>query len=345
MARSSCPSPSGRNPAPLEQANEAERKAEKALEEVAPLLTRRSRERHVRRCHGDLHLRKLVLINGRPVPFDALEFDETLGTCDVLYDLAFLLMDLLHRGLGRAANIVLGAYAFWAAGKEDAGLRALPLFLAVRAAVRSMVDVQSDRARGAEGASAADARRYLCEAVQFIRASPQRLVLIGGLSGTGKTTLAREIAPRIGGAPGAIHLRTDLERKALKGVAPTTHLPPESYSKASSDTVYQRLLERAEVVLSARHSALLDGALLDAAERKAAEALAMRLDVPFSGLWLEADADVLVARVATRSGDASDADAAVVRRQLERDLGPIRWTRIGAGGPTVETVAAAASLL
>ncbi|MGB8621371.1 MAG: phosphotransferase, partial [Paracoccaceae bacterium] len=118
------------------------------LDALAPLMTARTRAGHVRRGHSDLHLGNLVLIDGRPVPFDALEFDERLGTCDVLYDLAFLLMDLCHRGLPRAANIVLAGYLFADGGAQDNGMAAMPLFMAVRAAIRSMVAVQTGRARG-----------------------------------------------------------------------------------------------------------------------------------------------------------------------------------------------------
>jgi uncharacterized protein len=341
----SCVQPSPGCELGVTEADAFDRNARRTLAQVAPRLARRGRQGQVRRCHGDLHLRNLVLIEGRPVPFDALEFDETLGTCDILYDLAFLLMDLLHRELGRTANIVLNAYLFAAAGEEDSGLAALPLFLSVRAAIRAMVDVQSDRVRHVEGASDADARRYLDEAADFLRPPPPRLVAIGGLSGTGKTTLAREIAPRIGGAPGAVHLRTDLERKALTSVGSMTRLPPESYTKAAGREVYRRLFERAEAVLATGHSALIDGTFLEPAERELAKALAMRLGVPFFGLWLDAAPDVLVARVEARSGDASDADAAVVRHQLGQDCGPVNWSCLDAGGTIVETVGAAASLI
>jgi predicted kinase len=129
------------------------------------------------------------------------------------------------------------------------------------------------------------------------------------------------------------------------GVEPATHLPPETYTKAASRDVYRRLFERAEAVLSAGHAVLLDGAFLDPAEREMAEAMALRLGIRFHGIWLEAAPDLLVARVEARSGDASDADATVVRRQLESDVGPIGWTRLEAGGAIEETVGAAAVLL
>ncbi len=132
-----------------------------ALERNRAPLDARGRSDHVRRGHGDLHLRNLVLIGGRPVPFDALEFDENLGSCDVLYDIAFLLMDLCHRDLRPQACCVLDGWLREARGGEDSGLAALPLFLSVRAAIRAMVLLQTDAARGQSGASAAELAAYL----------------------------------------------------------------------------------------------------------------------------------------------------------------------------------------
>ncbi len=316
-----------------------------AFADLSPQLAKRAQAGHVRRCHGDLHLRNIVLIEGRPVPFDALEFDETLGTCDVLYDLAFLVMDLQHRGLRRAANIVLNAYLQAVDGAEDAGLATLPLFLAIRAAIRAMVDVQGDRAREAPGRSDADARAYIEDACAALAPPPPRLVAVGGLSGTGKTSLARRIAPAVGAAPGAIHLRSDVERKALAGVAPAERLPPASYGPEAGRHVYARLLDRAERILAADHAVIIDATFLSLADREAAEALAARLGVPFAGLWLEAPPATLLARVTARTGDASDADADVVRQQLARDTGEIRWDRVVAGTSLAEAEDAAQAIL
>ena len=221
------------------------------LDGLTSLLRARTKAGDVRRVHGDLHLGNLVLIDGRPVPFDALEFDERLGTCDVLYDLAFLLMDLCHRRLRRAANITMGAYLFAAKGAQDGGMAALPLFMAVRAAIRSMVLVQTGRARGAAAKTRAEAQQYLDEALAMLAPQTPRLIAVGGRSGTGKTVLARGLAPEAGGVCGAVHLRSDLERKALAGVDVRTHLPPETYTKEASDKVYARLFERADVLLRA----------------------------------------------------------------------------------------------
>lgn len=327
------------------QVNAFSRHARAALDNAWLLLSGRSRDGRVRRCHGDLHLRNLVLIDGRPVPFDALEFDETLGTCDILYDLAFLVMDLQHRGLDRAANIVLNAWLFAEGGSDDAGLAALPLFLAIRAAIRAMVEVQTDAAAHQNGTSTADARAYLDYALTVLDGAPPRLVAVGGLSGTGKTTLARQLAPGIGRAPGAVHLRSDLERKALAGIGPLERLPEAAYTIAAEQAVYDQLLDRAETLLAAGQSVLLDATFLSLGERDASAAVAERVDVPFTGIWLEAPREELTARVTARRGDASDADAAVVEKQAGRQVGRVNWVRLDASGPLGDTIARARMLL
>ncbi|MGP3697559.1 bifunctional aminoglycoside phosphotransferase/ATP-binding protein [Rhodobacter sp. NSM] len=314
--------------------------ARAALARLAPLLGRRSVEGRVRRCHGDLHLRNLVLIEGEPVPFDALEFDERLGTCDILYDLAFLLMDLDHRGLTRAAGIALGAWLLAAAGTEDSGLAALPLFLAVRAAIRAMVLVQTDTARGAPGHSDTEARHLLDEACRALSPPPPRLIAVGGVSGSGKTLLAASLAPGVGLPPGAVHLRSDLERKALAGVAADRHLPGAAYADEARRRVYRRMLDRAGALLRAGWPVILDATFLDPADREAAQDLARACGLRLEGIWLETSPEVLVERVTSRQGDASDADEAVVRAQLGRHPGAGDWILLDATGPADEVVEA-----
>ncbi len=316
-----------------------------ALAAAAPLLDARGRGGHVRRGHGDLHLRNIVLVEGRPVPFDALEFDERLGTCDVLYDLGFLLMDLLHRGLGAAACRALSEYLLAARGREDAGLAALPLFLSARAAIRAMVLLQTDAARGRAGASAAEIGAYLGEAMTALAPRPARLVAVSGFSGTGKTVLARALAPGLGAKPGAVHLSTDLERKAARGLDATERLSGAAYSEAARGEVYAALIRRAETILRAGHSVVIDGAFLESERRHEVERLAARLGVPAAFFWLAAPQDVLEARVAGRKGDASDADLSVLRRQFSLDLGEMRWRRLDASGTPEETAGAARAAL
>ncbi len=321
-------------------------KTDAALGRVGGLLDARAAAGFVRRCHGDLHLGNLVLIEGRPVPFDALEFDERLATIDVLYDLAFLLMDLMHVDLRPAANAVLGHYL--AHADEPAhhdGLAALPLFLALRAAIRAMVAVQRARLADDPAEGEAAARDYLTEAGACLAPPRPVLVAVGGLSGSGKTTLAAGIAPGIGAAPGAVHLRSDIERKVMFGVDPLEKLPAEGYGPDVSARVYARLRERAERALRAGHAVVLDAVHDIETERAAAAAVAARAGVPFHGLWLEAEPQALIERVSARRGDASDADADVVRHQLAGAPDTVEWHMVDASGTAQATLANARAVL
>lgn len=302
------------------------------LERRRALLEERRGAERVRHCHGDLHLGNIVLIEKRPVLFDCLEFDEALACTDTLYDLAFLLMDLCHRGLNSEAQRLLGYYL--EPEPDDAGLAVLPLFLSCRAAIRTKT--QGFSARLAEGdtrAQAVDAARaYLELALQLLRPPPPRLIAIGGLSGTGKSSLALALAPEIGAAPGAVVLRSDRLRKRLLGVRPSDRLPPEGYSEEVTAEVYRQIAERAETLLRAGHSVIADAVYANPEERAGIETSAQRASAPFCGLWLEAPPDELERRIAERRGDPSDATVQVLRRQLELDLGRIDWRRIAAAG-------------
>jgi len=303
------------------------------LARVGPLIAARARAGFRRRCHGDLHLGNLVLWQGRPMPFDALEFDEALATIDVLYDLAFLLMDLEHRGLRTTANEVLNHYLWRADARNLEGLAALPLFLSLRAGIRTMVELH--RIAGTDEPLPqvlADARRYLDEAVAYLGPAQPCLVAVGGLSGSGKSTLAAALAPRIGLAPGAIHLRSDLERKRLCGVGETERLPDTAYARSVTEQVYATLNEKAATVLASGYSVVVDAVHSAPHERAAIARVATSANLPFVGLWLDAPGRVLKDRVTARTGDASDATADVVTRQLDYDLGEITWHRLDAGG-------------
>ena len=318
----------------------------RALKRVALLLDRRLASGLVRRCHGDLHLRNICRLEDRPVIFDCIEFNDAISCIDVLYDLAFLLMDLEHRGLRRLANVVFNRYM---QRREDlAGLAALPLFLVTRAAVRAKVSVSMAAGLSDPGAVARlyeEAKAYEAAARAYLAPEPPRLIAVGGLSGTGKTSLARDLAPGLGAPPGALHLRSDVLRKRLAGVEETTRLPPESYSAAASETVYDALLERAQLALMAGHAVVVDAVCARPAERAALAALAEQTRVSFTGLWLEAPEEMLIARVAARQGDASDATAQVVRTQQAYDLGEITWARLDAAHAPADLTAEARRLI
>jgi hypothetical protein len=310
---------------------------------LQPLLQRRQREGHVRRCHGDLHLANIVLIDGVPTLFDAIEFDETLASTDVLYDLAFLLMDLDHRGQRATANALLNRYLWRRQEASDLdALAALPAFLALRASIRAMVGAQRAKLTEEENAPAL---AYLVRATRYLDDPPPELVLVGGLSGSGKSTLAAALAPYIGRTPGALHLRSDLERKALFGAGELERLPENAYGEDVTARVYTLILQKAEAALRAGHSVIVDAVHAHPEERSAIEAVARRNGARLAAFWLDAPAAVLLARVAARKSDASDATPQVVERQLSYDLGKLEWTRLDASGPLEETLRTALSHL
>ena len=308
-----------------------------ALEPHMELVARRVAAGAIRRCHGDLHLRNIVLIAGKPVPFDAIEFSERIPNIDVLYDLSFALMDLCERDFWPLANRLLNEWLWRIAELPEApheeALALLPMFLSRRASIRAFVDAASASVSGGDEAKAelARARTYQHVALDFLQPAPPRLMAIGGLSGSGKTTLALKRAPDIGRAPGAVVVRSDVERKRLSGIALEERMPAGSYTPEASARTYAAMLARAERVLRAGHSAVLDAVFAREPERHAAEALAARVGVPFEGLWLDVPKEVAQARVAARQGDASDATPAVVERQFGYDVGQISWRRQAAG--------------
>nr|WP_295829312.1 bifunctional aminoglycoside phosphotransferase/ATP-binding protein [uncultured Azospirillum sp.] len=306
----------------------AERTAE-ALDRLAPLLEARRRDGFVRHGHGDLHLRNIVLLDGEPTLFDAIEFDEALAVADVFYDLAFLLMDLDYRGLRPLGNVVLNRYL--EETEDYGGLAALPLFLSLRAAVRAKVSAAALRLGGKAEGLAEEARRYLDHALAVLDPAPARLVAVGGLSGTGKTRLAKGIAPDLGPPPGAVVLRSDVLRKRLCGVADTDRLPADGYAPAVTERVYDELYRRAAVVLGTGQAVVVDAVSARPDERRRIEAVAAAAGVRFDGIWMEAPLSERVDRVTNRRNDASDATADVVERQESYDLGTIDWTRLDSG--------------
>lgn len=308
---------------------------------LAPLLDGRRAAGKVRHCHGDLHLRNICLFDGRPTLFDCLEFDEGLASIDVLYDLAFLLMDLEHRGLGHFANIVLNRYLDRTEG--DDGLAAMPLFLSLRAAIRAHVTATAMERAGcaARAKMGDDARRYLDFTEEFMRPQPCRLIAIGGLSGSGKSTLAANLGPELGLRPGARVLRSDVTRKLIMGVDPERRLPASAYTPGTSRQVYDALRRKAAMGLAAGYTVIIDAVALEEEERSSFAQVARAAGVAFSGLWLEAGPEAMANRIHGRIHDASDASPEVLAEQLRHDPGRIDWARIEAGGGPEDCLAAA----
>jgi hypothetical protein len=309
---------------------------------LAELLDRRRAAGKVRHCHGDLHLRNICLLDGKPTLFDCLEFDEALASIDVLYDLAFLLMDLEHRGLEHFANRMFNRYLD--RSEEDEGLAAMPLFLSLRAAIRAHVTATALKhaAGAAAGAKmACDAHRYLGLAERYLQPEPCRVIAIGGLSGAGKSTLAEALAPELGLRPGARVLRSDVTRKLLLGVDPEERLPTIAYTRETSAHVYDALCRKAAVGLAAGYTVIIDAVALTAEERNSFAEVARAAAVPFSGLWLETRPEAMANRIRERVRDASDASPEILAEQMRHDTGKIDWVRIDAGGGPEDCLAAA----
>ncbi|WP_440588169.1 AAA family ATPase, partial [Bradyrhizobium genomosp. III] len=247
---------------------------------VRPLLAERGRMGFVRRCHGDLHLANIVLLDDRPVLFDAIEFDAQMATVDVLYDLAFTMMDLLHHDQPRAANIVLNRYLAATPADNLDALSALPLLMSIRAAIRAQVALARLKPPHSDDPSILDqAQHYFDLARTLIHPPAPRLVAVGGLSGTGKTVLANALAPVVAPPPGAVVLRSDLVRKQMFGVEDTHRLPPSAYTPEHAARVYDTLAQHARRVLAQGHSAIIDGVFAREDERDAIAALARERNV------------------------------------------------------------------
>ena len=315
-----------------------------SFERVKFLLDARERAGLVRRCHGDLHLGNIVLIDGKPVLFDAVEFDDRIATGDVFYDLAFLLMDLIERGLPEAANIVFNRYLTDTQRLHDLdALAALPLFMSMRAAIRAKV-IAARRRQGDQHAELTQhARAYAALAQDLLAPAKPRLIAVGGLSGTGKSLLARALATAFAPSPGAMVLRSDVERKTLFNVAEAERLPESAYAPDATARVYASLIEKARRATAAGHSAIVDGVFAQPAERAAIEKSAVNAE--FQGLFLTASLETRLARVGARTGDASDADDSVARMQDQFDLGRITWSKVDASGTPEETLIRARAML
>jgi len=289
-----------------------------AMIKLEPWVAARAASGFIRRAHGDLHLGNLCLWQGRPVPFDALEFDEDLATIDLAYDFAFLLMDLDVRAGRAAANRVLNRYV---ARTGDADLVAgLGVFLSLRAIIRAHVAARSNKP--------AEAETYLARAEDYALPRKVAVIAIGGLPGTGKSTLARALAPLLGRAPGALALRSDEIRKRLCGVAPETRLGADAYAEPVTARVFSELAAEATAAIAGGQCVIADATFLNPAHR--AQIRAAAGSAPFLGIWLTAPLDELERRVAARTNDASDANVAVLHKAAARDAVPEGWRAVDA---------------
>lgn len=282
----------------------------------------RKRGGFVRECHGDLHLGNIVLIDDAPTPFDGIEFNAEFRWIDVASEIAFLVMDLLDHALPAAAFRFLNGYL--EASGDYAGLCVFRFYLVYRALVRAKVScIRAHQAHivGADKDRAmSEYRDHLCLAERLAAPSRAALVLMHGLSGSGKT----EIAQRLLESLGAIRLRSDVERKRLHGLDAGTRtesgLESGIYAPSTTARTYARLAELARELLAAGYAVIVDAAFLRRGQRGAFAALASEWTLPMAIVSCrasEAEIRVRLARRERAGEDASEAGTAVLDRQLE----------------------------
>jgi aminoglycoside phosphotransferase family enzyme/predicted kinase len=295
--------------AQLEAATEAE-----FTECLATFIRRRARG-FVRECHGDLHLGNIVLQGNEPVPFDCIEFDPALRWIDVMSEIAFTMMDLLHRNHADLAWRLLNAW-LEATGDYE-GLPLLRFYLAYRAAVRAKVSAiragQEDTPVRERKADLAACHRYLDLAGRSLAQYSPALIITHGLPGSGKTTFSQYALQRLG----AVRLRSDVERKRLFGLGALESSRAKAgdiYGADATQLTYARLYELARQLLAEGYTVIVDAAFLKRAERDSFRDLAREESVPFVIATLHAPVDALRQRIRQRRNDASEADVAVLEK-------------------------------
>lgn len=312
--------------------------SQQKLRDYRERLQARADQGLVRRCHGDAHLGNIVLIDGKPVLFDAIEFDPVIATTDILYDLAFPVMDFCHFGLVACANRLFNGYLQGAGTENEKALRLLPLFLSMRAAIRSNVLFTKRRLAPDRDHDVEDAENYFDLALRHIQPVRPSLIAIGGRSGTGKSVLASEIAPLLQPLPGAVVLRSDVLRKELFGFEPLAALPEAAYAPEVTMRVYETLLERSRLIIDQGFSAIIDAAFLKELERSEVSRAAREINADFRPVFLSADLAVRIGRIRLRKNDASDATPEIGAGQEDYDIGEVTWPVIDASDLPEQTL-------
>lgn len=289
----------------------------------ADVFAARRAEGFVRECHGDLHLANLALIDGEPVPFDCIEFNPELRFIDVMSDVAFTWMDLLDHGLPQLAARLLNGYL--EATGDYAGLATLRFYAVYRALVRALVAlirrVQPDSPAVEQMSQEQACARYLAVAECIMQVSPPLVLLVSGVTGAGKTTVAQHLLEQLG----AVRVRSDVERKRHAGLAATGRRPEQVgaglYDTEITRVTYEQLARATTAIVDAGFPAVVDATFQRRWYRQLFRALATRLGARLALAVCEASPQTLRARVAARAArgaDASDATLAVLEHQLQR---------------------------
>lgn len=316
------------------------------LDKNAPLITMRQKAGCVRKCHGDLLLSNIAYENKSFLFFSPIEYSEMLDRIDTLYDLSFLLMDFEHKGMRRLANMLFNYYMAYM--NDISGVPLLKLYQAIRAASRAAVCAKKSTVlEGDEKEKALqNAKEYFELACHYMTHYSPIIIACGGLSGSGKSRVARELGGWLNPAPGAVILRDDVVKKQINGCKITEHFDPFCDTPAVEKVVYDVLRQQTKMAIESGACVIVDALFYDPKERQAIEDLAKELNVPFVGLWMDAPLSVRIERVLARQRNVSDVrEQKDVEKQARLETGDVFWHKINTDQTREETVQEAVNML
>ena len=277
------------------------------------LLQHRMAQGKIRACHGDLHLNNICYWQDQLLLFDCIEFNEPFRLVDVMFDIAYIIMDLTVQDRRDLAAVFLSHYVE-CTGDWD-GLQVLPLYVSrqsyVRAKVTSFLLGDPSIDEDTKQAASAKAAKYYTLAWSYVQPRPGQLLVMSGLSGSGKSTVAQELSRHLG----AVYLRSDAVRKHLAGVPLQERGDDSLYTAEMSQKTYRRLTELGGRLASQGYTVILDAKFDRMTTRQLAIAQAQQHKLPLTIVNCEAPATVLEQRVRDRQGDIADATVAVLANQ------------------------------
>jgi predicted kinase len=297
------------------QFEETKKYTDQFFAERGELFKSRIANDYIRECHGDLHLRNIALWQDRILLFDCIEFNEPFRFVDVMYDVAFTVMDLEARQSQDLANVFLNTYIEQTGDWE--GLQVLPLYLSrqayVRAKVTSFLLDDPGVPTEAKQEATTTAAAYYKQAWEYTQPRQGQLILMSGVSGSGKSTTARYLAQQIG----AIHIRSDAVRKHLAGIPLLQRGGDDLYTPQMTQKTYTRLLELGIMLASQGFNVILDAKYDRQQLRQEAIAQTQTQQIPLQILYCTAPLDVLQQRLQQRTGDIADATADLLASQFD----------------------------
>lgn len=316
------------------------------LKQHERLITFRQKTGRVKKCHGDLSLSNIAYDKKRFLFFSPIEYNENLDCIDTLYDLAYVTMDLEMKGLRRLSNILFNHYMSYMNDIE--GFPLFPLYQSLRASFRATVYAKRTALLSGEEKRKATlhAKEYFALARRFMADFKPILIACGGLSGSGKSRIAREIGGVMAPAPGAVILRDDVIKKQITGLAPHQRFNKTLDTPAFEKIVYDVLRQQATTALRTGACVIVDALFNDAVQRKGIEKLAQKMGIPFLGLWMDAPLNVRTMRVKRRKRNPSDIRKEdELESQLNLKTGKISWKIVDTSGTKEETMKKVSAIL